>query len=140
MNLWGVYIIMNRANFGNVVTNGMQVLSVGATTGAKVLGAANKTLNNQDEAMRQAKLDNITAKTDNIKLKNESLKQKQQTTSIDDLMGSAYKDNSGQIQDIKTKLYNDNAFLKDWRKSLDDLEPLNKLIKDVTGGDNNADV
>lgn len=40
---------MNRANFGNVVTNGMQILSVGATTASKVfnvLGRADKTLKN----------------------------------------------------------------------------------------------
>lgn len=129
---------MNRANFGNVVTNGMQILSVGATTGSRVLGAANKTLNNQDSEMRQAKLDNLNAKTDNLKLKNDSIKQKQQTASIDDIMNFAYKDNSSQIQDIKTKLYNDNEFLYNWRQSLDNIEPLDKLIKNVTGEDDNA--
>lgn len=37
---------MNRSNIGNVVTNGMQILSVGATTGARTLGRADKVLNN----------------------------------------------------------------------------------------------
>ena len=38
---------MNRANFGNIVTNGMQILSVGATTASKIfLGRADSALNN----------------------------------------------------------------------------------------------
>lgn len=37
---------MNRANFGNVITNGMQILSVGTTTAARTLGRADKTLSN----------------------------------------------------------------------------------------------
>lgn len=38
---------MNRSNIGNVVTNGMQILSVGATTASKVLlGRADSALNN----------------------------------------------------------------------------------------------
>lgn len=37
---------MNRANFGNVITNGMQILSVGAATASRTLGRADKTLSN----------------------------------------------------------------------------------------------
>ena len=37
---------MNRSNIGNVITNGMQILSVGATTASHVLGSADKALNN----------------------------------------------------------------------------------------------
>lgn len=38
---------MNRSNIGNVVTNGMQILSVGATTASKIfLGKADSALNN----------------------------------------------------------------------------------------------
>lgn len=37
---------MNRANFGNVITNGMQILSVGATTASRTLGRADKVLSN----------------------------------------------------------------------------------------------
>lgn len=42
---------MNRSNVGNIVTNGMQILSVAGTTAAKIfnLGEAHKTLNNQDD-------------------------------------------------------------------------------------------
>lgn len=39
---------MNRANFGNIVTNGMQILSVGATTAGHFIGAAHKVLNNKE--------------------------------------------------------------------------------------------
>ena len=47
---------MNRANFGNVITNGMQILSVGATTAARTLGRADKTLSNLSKE-EQDKLD-----------------------------------------------------------------------------------
>lgn len=45
---------MNRFNFGNVTTNGMQILSVGATTAARTLGRADKTLNNLSEDEKKA--------------------------------------------------------------------------------------
>lgn len=45
---------MNRFNFGNVTTNGMQILSVGATTAARTLGRADKTLNNLSEDERKS--------------------------------------------------------------------------------------
>lgn len=44
---------MNRANFGNVVTNGMQILSVGATTAAGIR-EANKRLQQQSEKQAQS--------------------------------------------------------------------------------------
>ena len=42
---------MNRSNIGNVITNGMQILSVGATTGgaySRRLGRADDALNNKE--------------------------------------------------------------------------------------------
>ena len=45
---------MNRFNFGNVTTNGMQILSVGATTAARTLGRADRTLNNLSEDEKKA--------------------------------------------------------------------------------------
>ena len=46
---------MNRANFGNITTNGMQILSVGATTASHFakehrLAQLHETLNNQPNA------------------------------------------------------------------------------------------
>lgn len=43
---------MNRSSIGNIITNGQQILSVGATTAGKFLrgkGDASKTLNNKNE-------------------------------------------------------------------------------------------
>lgn len=45
---------MNRFNFGNQVTNGMQVLNVGATAGSgKLLGRADTALNNLSKGERE---------------------------------------------------------------------------------------
>lgn len=38
---------MNRANYGNITTNGMQIVSVGATTASRMLGHAEQSLNNK---------------------------------------------------------------------------------------------
>ena len=46
---------MNRANFGNVITNGMQILSVGATTAGHVIGSADKVLNNKNKKSTETK-------------------------------------------------------------------------------------
>lgn len=44
---------MNRSNIGNVVTNGMQILSVGATTASRIfLGRADSALNNLSKEER----------------------------------------------------------------------------------------
>ena len=45
---------MNRSNVGNVVTNGMQILSVGATTATRLLGRADTALNNLSPEERKA--------------------------------------------------------------------------------------
>ena len=45
---------MNRYNLGNVITNGTQILSVGATTAAKTLGRADQTLNNLSDDEKSA--------------------------------------------------------------------------------------
>ena len=46
---------MNRANFGNVVTNGMQILSVGATTAGGFIARANKALNQEGTSVKSSK-------------------------------------------------------------------------------------
>lgn len=45
---------MNRFNFGNVATNGVQILSVGATTASRTLGRADTALNNLSEDERKS--------------------------------------------------------------------------------------
>ena len=45
---------MNRSNFGNIFTNGMQILSVGATTATRLLGRADTALNNLSPEERKS--------------------------------------------------------------------------------------
>lgn len=137
---------MNRSNVGNVVTNGMQILSVGATTASRVfnLGKANQALNSmgqEQSEMHGAKLANINAKTENVNLKNSKLKSKMNKPIIDDFLTNidgSYSDNSEQINDIKTKVTRDNDFINQWKKSISNEEPLEKLIKNAKGGDKDA--
>lgn len=55
---------MNRFNFGNVITNGAQILSVGATTASRVLGKADTALNNLSE---EEKKDYFKMKADKLR-------------------------------------------------------------------------
>jgi len=116
---------MNRSNVGNVVTNGMQVLSVAANNAGgnttRILGQANKSLNSSNSAggeldaqTKQAKLENMQANTEKVKLKNEVLKNQQKQT-VDSLMSDVetnYNNNSEQIKDVTTKIKNDYEFVK----------------------------
>lgn len=141
---------MNRSNVGNVVTNGMQILSVGAVTASHVfdkgLNKANKSLNN-NSPIDKAKLDNINAKTKNLELKNNQLEKKQEETefdnskiTVDNLLGGVspiYQNNSEQISDISTKINRDIEFLK--RRNLN-RDVSGKFTSIEKGGDNNANV
>lgn len=137
---------MNRSNVGNQITNGMQILSVAATTGSKVfsLGKANQALNNEGKSDSDLlKQENLKARTENLKLKNEKLKSENQIKTIDDILannGVSYNQNSEQINDIQTKISRDSNFLEMWKQSLREPEPLETLIKSVTGGNENADL
>ena len=113
---------MNRSNVGNVVTNGMQILSVGATTASKVfgLGKADKSLNAltpEQEEMNKIKMDYLKSKTDlnNTKVKLNENKLKKSETTVDDLMNDkpvTYINNSEQVQEIERKIKNDSEYLK----------------------------
>lgn len=90
---------MNRSNVGNVVTNGMQILSVGATTAAGMLGHADSALNNLSSEERR-KLTEVRAN----KLRDEI--SEYENKDIDNIMQNDnvdYVKNSDQIEHIITK-------------------------------------
>lgn len=117
---------MNRSNIGNVVTNGMQVLSVGTTTAKRFLGRADSALNNltkeeraqynqyRADKMRDEMNDYYSGsdkppKTDgDVSIDDES---------IDDVLGglAPLEDNSEQVKQIQTKENNDISWIKSYR-------------------------
>ena len=73
---------MNRANFGNVITNGMQILSVGTTTASRLLGHAESALNNLTKDERK---EYYQMKAD--QMRDEIAEYKDSKKSIDELIG-----------------------------------------------------
>ena len=95
---------MNRFNFGNVVTNGMQILSVGATTAARTLGRAETALNNLSEDERksylQMKSDKLRDETNRYNIGGESATQHLSEQELTDY-------SKKQADDIRKKTYGD---------------------------------
>ena len=93
---------MNRFNLGNVVTNGMQILSVGATTAARTLGRAETTLNNLSEDERksyfQMKADKLRDETNRYNTGGESATQHLSEQELTDYRKK-------QADDIRKKTY-----------------------------------
>lgn len=73
---------MNRANFGNVITNGMQILSVGTTTASRLLGHAESALNNLTKDERK---EYYQMRAD--QMRDEMAEYKDSKKSIDELIG-----------------------------------------------------
>jgi len=117
---------MNRSNVGNVVTNAVQIGSVGLTTASGVLrhlGSADTTLSNlsKDERKqyRQMKADKMR---DEIKTYSQN-KATEVKETVDDYMKDVeevYVDNSPQMSNIQNKLSADREFLNDWSKPVDE--------------------
>ena len=105
---------MNRANFGNVITNGQQILSVGATTASRLLGHAESALNN---LTKEERTDYYNMKAD--KMRDEISEYKDGKKSIDEAMGQQDKQNSPikvkseQEQPLSTYVSNNLADLKE---------------------------
>lgn len=95
---------MNRFNFGNVATNGVQILSVGATTAARTLGRADTALNNLSEDERksyfQMKADKLRDETNRYKTGGESATQHLSEQELTDYRKK-------QADDIRKKTYGD---------------------------------
>lgn len=133
---------MNRANFGNIITNAMQVENVSATTAARFLGDLTSSINNlsfkEKKEIGEMRANQVKEELETYKSGGKSAfqhltpeeqgayRQKQaedirkytlgsdsydeSNVSIDELM----KDNSNQIQYIKTKSTNDLDWVKNW--------------------------
>lgn len=132
---------MNRSNVGNVITNGMQILSVGTTNAKRlVLGRADMTLNAEPSAkdVSATNLNNAKAnyynskaneKTDLNNAKTEYYKsranannelaetrrlrnQKTKIKSGNISVDELMQDNSEQVPNIRKKIINDMAYME----------------------------
>ena len=147
---------MNRFNFGNIATNGVQILSVGATTAARTLGRAETALNNLPEDVRksylQMKSDKLRDEVNRYNIGGESATQhlsEQELTdyrkkqaddirkktygseeeSIDTLMEgsvSYLQNNSPQVEQLKLKEQRDKEWYDTWIKGKDWLSKKDK--------------
>lgn len=143
---------MNRSNVGNVITNGMQILSIGATNSKRlVLGRADMALNAESSAKDVSATNLNNAKTEYYKsrtnannelaetrrLRNQNTKMKSGNISIDELM----QDNSEQVPNIRKKIINDMAYMenKKFYKELNSM-PNDYIVNLKTvRGEENAD-
>lgn len=116
---------MNRFNFGNIATNGMQILSVGATTAARVLGRAENALNNLSDDEKSAyykmKADKMRDETNQYNTGGESATQhlsEQELTDYrkkqaDDIRKKTYGDIEESVDDIMEGIGNNVPDLQD---------------------------
>lgn len=133
---------MNRSNIGNIVTNGMQILSVSATTGAKFLAKADSALNNMSKdsqkAYYQSQAEKLERDTETYNSLSEEEKQayhnkkygiKEKTEdfekTVDDIMSGL---NSEQKENISQKISNDISYIDSWEKERENA--LSKFSKD----------
>ena len=131
---------MNRSNVGNIVTNGMQILSVGATTAARTLGRADSALNNLSKEEKkeyyQMQADKMRDETKQYYDKSDSAfhnlseeeqvqyrqfqadkMRKQMSDSEDDvdtLMADAPSSNSPQSPELTKKIIGDIEWTRKW--------------------------
>lgn len=128
---------MNRSNVGNIVTNGMQILSVGATTASRIFrDKADSALNNLSPKERK---DYFEMKAN--KMRDEMREYNSKNESIDDLMGytEGLRSVGEQGENIAMRVDRDIGWYKDLYKERD--EPLESVIKEVLEGEEeNADV
>lgn len=128
---------MNRSNVGNIVTNGMQILSVGATTASRIFrDKADSALNNLSPKERK---DYFEMKAN--KMRDEMREYNSKNESVDDLMGytEGLRSVGEQGENIAMRVNRDIGWYKDLYKERD--EPLESVIKEVLEGEEeNADV
>ena len=150
---------MNRFNFGNIATNGVQILSVGATTAARTLGRAETALNNLPEDVKksylQMKSDKLRDEVNRYNTGGESATQhlsEQELTdyrkkqaddirkktyggeeeSVDTLMEgsvSYLQNNSPQVEPLKLQEQRDKEWYDTWIKGKNKLS--NKLKSEI---------
>ena len=114
---------MNRANLGNVITNGMQILSVGSTTASRLfshernLGQAQNTLNNVNKQQSQQEkiMGNLTEEEQQKYYKMKADKRKEEVEKWENKPKTfAIEENSEQAKALNDRFANDN----EWQKTL----------------------
>lgn len=100
---------MNRSNVGNVITNGMQILSVGATTASGLIRHnADQRLNNQMNEMRQdymqSQIDKTKAQTSKLKAQASDIRQQTKQRKLEV--------KSPQSENINTRVNSDLDYTK----------------------------
>lgn len=128
---------MNRSNVGNVITNGMQILSVGATTASRIFkDKADSALNNLSPDERK----NYFEMKAN-KMRDEMREYNSKNGSIDEIMGytEELRNVGEQGENIAMRIDRDVGWYKDLYKERS--EPLEDVIKEVLEGEEkNANV
>lgn len=108
---------MNRFNMGNIVTNGMQILSVGATTAARTLGRADTALNNQLTETESGGSGDANKMQNNTMQKQAGNNGGGDVLDVDKIMEEsgvpALVKNSEEVPHIQTKEKNDLKWLRD---------------------------
>ena len=128
---------MNRSNVGNVVTNGMQILSVGATTASRIFrDRADSALNNLSPEERKSYFEMKANK-----MRDEMREYNSKKESVDDIMGytEGLRSVGEQGENIAMRIDRDVGWYKDLYKERN--EPLEDVIKEVLEEEEkNADV
>lgn len=128
---------MNRSNVGNIVTNGMQILSVGATTASRIFrDKADSALNNLSPEERKSYFEMKANK-----MRDEMREYNSKNESVDDIMGytEGLRNVGEQGENIAMRVDRDIGWYKDLYKERN--EPLEDVIKEVLEGEEeNADV
>lgn len=128
---------MNRSNVGNIVTNGMQILSVGATTASRIFrDRADSALNNLSPEERKSYFEMKANK-----MRDEMREYNSKKESVDDIMGytEGLRSVGEQGENIAMRIDRDVGWYKDLYKERN--EPLEDVIKEVLEGEEeNADV
>lgn len=122
---------MNRSNVGNVVTNGMQILSVGATTASRIFrDKADSALNNLSPEERKSYFEMKANK-----MRDEMQEYNSKKESVDDIMGytEGLRSVGEQGENIAMRIDRDVGWYKDLYKERN--EPLEDVIKEVLEGE-----
>lgn len=148
---------MNRSNIGNVVTNGVQILSVGTTTASKFLDRADSALNNMSKEQKTAyyktQAEKMNRDTEAYNSMTEQEKQeyanrrygikdeeeadvKTENTSVKAKVENEVKSvmqnvNSEQAEAIGQKISNDITWIEDLVQAKRELEQIDNVVDEI---------
>ena len=128
---------MNRSNVGNIVTNGMQILSVGGTTASRLFrDKADSALNNLSPDERKSYFEMKANK-----MRDEMREYNSKNENVDEIMGytKELRNVGEQGENIAINVDKNISWYKDLYKERN--EPLETVIKEaLEGEEKNADV